>query len=331
MNDLLDVLRKANELMQEGEIYWFRGQADEKHTLVPSVFRPRQDGSYYDEAKLLKEFVRQHPEARDKHANTFELLTYAQHYGLPTRLLDWTKNLLVAIFFACKVKPDTPTDTDTDGKVFIYILTDELERAGKRMKTYEDFVTSTDSQQTYLDMLNSTRSLAGSEYGPIFINNKYLNFYDYPISSAELAFIKRAGDPPKLYIQEEVEYDSYLDSKVERKFVNIEIEPMSISIPYEPFLLNKRLITQHGVFTIHGGKIINCEAVVKVVDMETESDSHRVQSLIISAKSKYKILQQLETLGISESILFPELEYQTRHIKYKCVNHPRRAFNPEDF
>ncbi len=35
-----------------------------------------------------------------------------QHYGMPTRLLDWTTNPLVALYFACA------SDKDTDGAVF---------------------------------------------------------------------------------------------------------------------------------------------------------------------------------------------------------------------
>lgn len=45
----------------------------------------------------------------------FECLAYAQHYGLATRLLDWTTNPLVALFFAVE------QHGDTDGVVYCHL------------------------------------------------------------------------------------------------------------------------------------------------------------------------------------------------------------------
>jgi hypothetical protein len=46
--------------------------------------------------------------------NDFEALAFAQHYGFPTRLLDFTENALAALYFACA------SDFDVDGAVFVY-------------------------------------------------------------------------------------------------------------------------------------------------------------------------------------------------------------------
>jgi len=47
--------------------------------------------------------------------NDFECLAFAQHYGLATRLLDWTTNPLVALFFAVEQQGST------DGAVYCHL------------------------------------------------------------------------------------------------------------------------------------------------------------------------------------------------------------------
>ncbi len=50
----------------------------------------------------------------------FELAVFAQHYGVPTRLLDWTKNPFIASYFACSYA--LSTDYHVDKKISIWIL-----------------------------------------------------------------------------------------------------------------------------------------------------------------------------------------------------------------
>jgi hypothetical protein len=48
--------------------------------------------------------------------NHFDCLGYAQHYGLATRLLDWSTDPLIALFFAIEGK----NEQENDGAVFFY-------------------------------------------------------------------------------------------------------------------------------------------------------------------------------------------------------------------
>lgn len=80
----------------------FRGQ-EQKWPLKSSVgrskkYRPEQ------EILLLQEFRRMAlPYVnRTELVNDWDWLSIAQHHGLPTRLIDWTTNALVACYFASK-------------------------------------------------------------------------------------------------------------------------------------------------------------------------------------------------------------------------------------
>jgi type I restriction enzyme M protein len=88
----------------------FRGQRDASWKLLPGL--GRRVSSFGHEANPLRKLLseeRYSIEIFQKEAAAYtdisrvdqwELLALAQHHGLPTRLLDWTHNPLVALFFA---------------------------------------------------------------------------------------------------------------------------------------------------------------------------------------------------------------------------------------
>jgi FRG domain len=97
---------------------WFRGHARQEWLLQPQVLRAgfakrastlephAPDPVFSLEASLFNQFRRRGHHllsASDSLANAYFL---AQHHGLPTRLLDWSTNPLVGLFFAVAEHPE---------------------------------------------------------------------------------------------------------------------------------------------------------------------------------------------------------------------------------
>lgn len=90
----------------------FRGQRKEKKwPLVPLVGRnPDRSRCLWKEKEILEEFRRESIPYIDRvPVNDWQWLALAQHNRLPTRLLDWTTNPLVALWFAVK---DSANETE---------------------------------------------------------------------------------------------------------------------------------------------------------------------------------------------------------------------------
>ena len=127
VDSLIDLKNKVSNIDSQPEL-WFRGQNDSEWILVPSIGREMYAVSNYRGKPIYPHLlsfpkdlayhqgtivyptpdnvIKKYREilAREKIVNSDmdmpQFIELAQHYGLPTPLLDWTVNLDVALYFA---------------------------------------------------------------------------------------------------------------------------------------------------------------------------------------------------------------------------------------
>lgn len=262
---------------------FFRGQEADFWGIQPSVFR---NNLLSVEHNLMTEPLRQSPEEFYNMNNSFEIMEKCQHYGLSTRLLDITTNPLVALFFAC---------------------------AWHDKEEY--FVENEDSEKQY-------------PAGIVFIREEIMPrmYNDLPVKViAQLASYNfKEGNSIEFILQKLLE-DRVISKEQKKEWCSIKgmknfVEICQNVYTVMPIMNNDRLIRQSGAFLLPGkfsftdqGKGLT--QLIMYKSQDSLRDYFRPEFFYISAENKEIILEELEHCNISNASLFPELEYQLRHIQ----------------
>ena len=101
--------------LKDQHAWLFRGINNKDFELIPGIARGWKEKLDITglEAAFLNKFREQSISyVSPLPSNDWEWLMLAQHHGMQTRLLDWTENPLVALYFACE------KEFDCDGKIY---------------------------------------------------------------------------------------------------------------------------------------------------------------------------------------------------------------------
>lgn len=128
-------------------VLWFRGQGCERRSLTPSL--PRKLTPYSASAliemerRLITRFrQRSLPFWPEGYPQTdWEHLFAMQHFGVPTRLLDWSESVVMAAFFAADHDPSRCECELGTCKPTVWVLDPvELNRRNSRLDGYGDAI-----------------------------------------------------------------------------------------------------------------------------------------------------------------------------------------------
>ncbi|WP_122522307.1 FRG domain-containing protein [Pseudomonas viridiflava] len=140
VQSLLEALNEDND-GYSGSV-WYRGQANSEWALLPGYVRLNNPPS---EATLLKRFKQSAAMLIERHpGESFDWLFLMQHYGVPTRLLDWSESPLVGLYFAVE---GHRSDNYADGALWLLRPSELNKHAHINNRDEEGYIPSFDDAE----------------------------------------------------------------------------------------------------------------------------------------------------------------------------------------
>lgn len=122
---LSEILKKVEKFQAGHPTAWFRGVGVDDYPLLPSIGRlqGKTAEQIIEEVEpgIAATFSQRSPPFIDRDlSDAWRALFFMQHYGVPTRLLDWSESPFVALYFAlASVKRDQTGAAISDAAVWL--------------------------------------------------------------------------------------------------------------------------------------------------------------------------------------------------------------------
>lgn len=257
----------------------YRGQRDSSWPNVAGIFRPDLRKLLKDEKRAVRKLISVQPHEFESDETMFDKLVRMQHFGLPTRLLDVSRNAMVALFFA--TDPGPASARPSDGTVTAFAIPPELEKFydSDSVSCIANLANMTDQEKADIHLLiaSLTRDISNAR--------NIARFNKSGVVERLLQFIR-----------------------AEKPYFQPVMNPLDLFVPYyvHPKMSNRRILAQSGAFILYG--IAPPKAMFLPYQIEETK-------FVVPQSEKRRIREALDNIGINESTLFPEIEKAAARIK----------------
>jgi hypothetical protein len=269
VTELISEIKNDLATWDTGTKPWFRGESGDNPPLCPKI----ADYKYYEENYFLQSFRRKAGGLANvpDREHTDMWLFLAQHYGVPTRLIDWTEVALHALYFAINRDNDDP---------IIYMLNARKLNDLAGAKT---------------NPLNYPLSF-GVPFAPLYIS---LAWQNQDIKKIKQPIKERLEQNPQNQTSEQIKEELEAIDKLSLKI------PIAFPATYQ----DQRMIAQRSCFTIHGEDLKPIEDIlddhsIKIseclfkYDIDTNERRAMLEELYILGRSAATIFPDLDHLAI---------------------------------